>query len=44
MQFYEINIFHIMIFMFFIVYNKYKMIKIGNKTREISQALLQELE
>ena len=33
-QFYEINICQVMIFRFYIFYNKHQMIKIGNKTRK----------
>ena len=44
MQFYEQDICQIMIFRLYTVYNKHEMIKIGNQTREISQALSQVLE
>ena len=36
-QFYEINIFQVMIFIFYTVYDKHELIKIGNQTREKSQ-------
>ena len=44
MQFYEKNIFQIMIFRLHTVYNKHEMIKIGNQIREKSQVLSQVLE
>ena len=43
-QFYEINICQIMIFRNYTVYNKHKMIKIGNQIREKPQVLFQMLE
>ena len=44
MQFYEINIYQVMIFRLYTVYNKHEMIKIGNQTAEKSQVLSQVLE
>ena len=44
MQFYEINISHIMNFRLYAVYDKREMIKTGNQTRENSQVLSQVLE
>ena len=44
MQFYEINIYQIMIFRLYKVYNKLEMIKIDSQTTEKSQVLLQVLE
>ena len=44
MLFYEVNICQIMIFGLSTVYNKHEMIKITNRIREKSQALLQVLE
>ena len=45
MQFYEKkNIYQVIIFRLYTVYNKHEMIKIGNKSREKSQALSQVLE
>ena len=41
MQFYEINICQVRIFRSYTVYNKQKIIKIGNQTREKSQVLTQ---
>ena len=43
MQFYEINIFQVMIFRLYAVYNKHEMLKNGNQTREKSQVLSQVL-
>ena len=43
MQFYEINIYQVMIFRVYTVYNKNEMIKIGNQTREKSQVISQVL-
>ena len=34
MQFYEINIYQVMIFKLYIVYNNHEMLKFGNETRE----------
>ena len=39
MQFYEINIYQVIIFRLYTVYNKHKMIKIGNQIRANSQVL-----
>ena len=44
MLFYVIHICQIKIFKFYIIYNKYEMIKIVNQTRKKSQVLLQVLE
>ena len=44
MQFYEINICHVMIFRIYIVYKEHEMIKIGNETTEKLQVLSQVLE
>ena len=44
MQFYEINNSQIIIFRFYIIYNKREIIKISNQTREKSQILSQVLE
>ena len=44
MQFYEIFIYQLMIFRLYTANNKHEMIKIGDKTREKSQILSQELE
>ena len=44
MQFYEKNIFQIMIFRLHTVYIKHQMIKIGNQIKEKSQVLSQGLE
>ena len=44
MQLYEINIYQVMIFQLYTVYNKHEMIKIDRQTREKSQALSQVLE
>ena len=44
MQFYEVNIYQIMIFKLYTVHNKHEMIKIGYKTKEKSQVLSQALE
>ena len=41
MQFYEINISQVMIFRLYNVYNKRKIVKIGNLTRKKSQVLSQ---
>ena len=41
MQFYKINIFHLMFFRLYAVYKKYEMIKIGNQIGEKSQVLSQ---
>ena len=37
MQFYEINICQVMIFRYYAIYNKHKMIKIDSQTKEKSQ-------
>ena len=44
MQFYEINIFQIMTFKFYAVYNKHEKVKIDNQTRKNLQVLSQLLE
>ena len=44
MQFYEINIFEVMIFRLYTVYNKHEMTEIGNQTIEKLQVLSQVLE
>ena len=44
MQLNEINIYQVMIYRFYTVYNKHEMIKIGNQTTEKSQVLSQVLE
>ena len=44
MQFYEINIYQVMILKLYIVYNNRDVIKIGKQTREKSQVLSQMLE
>ena len=44
MQFNEINIYQVMIFTLYTVYNKNEMIKIDKQTRQNSQELLQGLE
>ena len=44
MQFYEINICQVMNFRLYVVYNKRRMIKIGNQTRGKSQAFSLMLE
>ena len=44
MQFYEINIYLVMILRLYTAYNKQEMIKISNQTREKSQVLSQVLE
>ena len=44
MQLYEINIYQVMIFRFDTIYKKHDMIKLGNQTKEKSQALSQLLE
>ena len=44
MQFYEMNIYQVMIFKLYAVYNKQEMIKIGNETREKPQVISQVLE
>ena len=43
MQFYEINIYQVMIIRLYTVYNKHETIKIYNQTREKSQELSQVL-
>ena len=44
MQLHEMNLWQVMIFRLYILYNKHKMIKIGTQNREISQVLSQVLE
>ena len=44
MQINEINIYQIMIFKLYTVYNKHEVIKIGNETTEKSKDLSQVLE
>ena len=44
MQLHEMNLWQVMIFKLYILYNKHKMIKIGTQNREISQVLSQVLE
>ena len=44
MQLQEMNLWQVMIFRLYILYNKHKMIKIGTQNREISQVLSQVLE
>ena len=44
MQFYEINISQVTIFRLYTVYNKRKITKMGNQTREKSEVLSQLLE
>ena len=44
MQLHEMNLWQVMIFRLYILYNKHKMIKIGTQNIEISQALSQVLE
>ena len=44
MQFYETNIYQVMIFNLYTVYNKHEMIKTGNQDREKLQVLSQVLE
>ena len=44
MQLYEINIYQVMIFGLYAMYNKHNMIEIGNQTREKLQVLTQVLE
>ena len=44
MQLHEMNLWQVMIFRLYILYNKHKMIKIGTKNREISQVLSQVLD
>ena len=44
MEFYEINIYKVVMFRLYIVYNKHEMIQIDNQTREKTQALSQVLE
>ena len=44
MQFYETNISQVMNFRLYTLYNRSDMIKIGNESREKSQALSQVLE
>ena len=44
MQLLEMNLWQVMIFRLYILYNKHKMIKIGTQNREISQVLSQVLE
>ena len=41
MQFYEINIYQVMIFKLDTVHNKHEMLKIGNQARQKSQVLSQ---
>ena len=41
MQFYEINIYQVVIFRLYTIYNKHQMIEIVNETREKSQILSQ---
>ena len=44
MQLHEMNLWQVMIFRLYILYNKHKMIKNGNQNREISKVLSQVLE
>ena len=44
MQLHEMNLWQVMIFRLYILYNKHKMIKIGTQNRKISQVLSQVLE
>ena len=44
MQFYEKNIYKVMIFRFYAVYNKHEMIKTDNQTKEEQEVLSQVLE
>ena len=44
MQFFEINICHIMIFQLYTAYNEHEMIKVGNQKAEKSQTISQVLE
>ena len=44
MQLHEMNLWQVMIFRLYILYNKHKIIKIGTQNREISQVLSQVLE
>ena len=44
MQLHEMNLWQVMIFRLYILYNKHKMIKFGTQNREISQVLSQVLE
>ena len=44
MQLHEMNLWQVMIFRLYFLYNKHKMIKIGTQNREISQVLSQVLE
>ena len=44
LKFYEINIYQVMIFSLYTVYNKQEMIKTDNLIREKTQELLQVLE
>ena len=44
MQFYEINIYEVMIARLYAVYNKHEMIKVDKQTRGKSQASSQMLE
>ena len=44
MQLHEMNLWQVIIFRLYILYNKHKMIKIGTQNREISQVLSQVLE
>ena len=44
MQLHEMNLWQVMIFRLYILYNKHKMIRIGTQNREISQVLSQVLE
>ena len=44
MQFYEMNIYQVMILRLHTVYNKHEMIQIGNQITEKSQVLYQVLE
>ena len=44
MQFYDINIYEVIIFRFYSGYKKLEIMKIGNQIREKSQVLSQVLE
>ena len=44
MQFYEINVYQVIIFKLYIFYNKHEMIKICNHTREKLQVISQVLK
>ena len=44
MQFYEINIYQVMIFRLNTTYNKHEMIKIESETREKTQLISQSVE